>query len=214
MRWTDLCEQTAPFLIKATKRFKKDYQDFIKKWPEFEEIFTQFLKAKIADPRAPFGQKDKPFMDSKNLGLRGWNHAHMIYGKVILTYKVQQNVITLAAVTDHLSVEGVGPRIRALGAYLNSVDTSSVDPFQGVSTSSQPESTQSDLHKPTVMDLFYEMAAHESDRNILIQFVKGENDHVLEFLALLDPPITPAQVPLSQLKAWAGQVLQQTSQHL
>jgi hypothetical protein len=83
-----------------------------------------------------------------------------------------------------------------------------------VSTSSQPESTQSDLHKPTVMDLFYEMAAHESDRNILIQFVKGENDHVLEFLALLDPPITPAQVPLSQLKAWAGQVLHQTSQHL
>jgi mRNA-degrading endonuclease YafQ of YafQ-DinJ toxin-antitoxin module len=203
MRLIDLWESSEPVVIKATKRFKKDYQDFSRRWSSFDTVFEEFVRSKIANPREPFGQKDKAGTGP----LRGWNHVHIIYGKAIVSYRIQGSTILLAAVTDHLSVEGTGIRLRALAEYLDSLDLSKFGSFD---VSDDDQSTDHS-HKATVMELWYEMAAHPVDRQVLVQFVNGVNQDALEFLAVLDPPLAVKDVDKFTLRSWATQALDQTA---
>jgi len=209
VRIWELLEQSSHPQVLATKRFRKDYKTFAEAFASFRETFAEFIRSKYADPSKPFGKKDYPFVGTSKSGLKGWNHAHIVFGKAIAIYKANPKQILLAAVTDHLSVEGSGPRIQGLADYLDSLDMSNFTPIENIGVQ-QVKST--DDYQEPIQDLFYSMAAHDTDYQMLVDFAQGTNDDVLEFLGVAVPDLDQQHLDLPLLRSWAAQVLKQTRQ--
>lgn len=206
MRIQDLLEHVIKTQILATKRFKKDYQEFVRAFPTFKDTFAEFIKHKHVSPQEPFGKKDYPF---KGKLFNGWEHAHIVFGKAMVIYKSSPEQILLAAVVDHLSVEGTGNRIQALAKYVKDLG---MQDFVSLMAHEEPEHDHMLNHKPAVMDLFYHMAAHESDQDLLRDFAQGKNDHVLEFLGVAVPDVQVDHMDLKVLRTWAATALAHVAQ--
>lgn len=79
--------------------------------PELE----QFLLDKCwFDPPASHGKKDFPFSGANVSMLRGYYHAHMHFGKVVIIYQVDAEHVKLYMAGDHKIVEG-GGNLATLG---------------------------------------------------------------------------------------------------
>lgn len=217
-----------PVSIGYTDRFVRDFKSF-SKLPNFKEEFENFLDTKLANPQSTFGQKDAAFIATRRKGLKNWWHAHIIYGKAIVTYRFVGNKLVLAAVTDHLSVEGDGPRIQSLETYLDSVNlgveyktpekkkkttpisTVAPDTFERTLGLDAEEDQSLQLAqqaaKKSVLGLFYEMAAVPQDRALLLSLVKQGDTSVLFFFDVMSPPIPQDAVSMDDLKQLAKRAL-------
>jgi len=217
-----------PVTIGYTDRFIRDFRSF-SKLPNFKDEFEKFLDTKLADPQATFGQKDAAFIATRRKGLKNWWHAHIIYGKAIVTYRFVGTKLILATVTDHLSVEGDGPRIQSLESYLDSVDLGvdyktqekkkkttsintvapgSLEKTLGLDAEEDPSlQLAQQAVKKSILDLFYEMAAVSQDRALLDSFVKDDDTSVLFFFDVMTPPIPRDAVSMADLKLLAKSAL-------
>ena len=216
--------------IAVTDRFMRDFGNFAS-MPKFVEEFETFLNSKFANPKQEWGKKDNAWSKGKIVPkLKGWSHAHIIFGKAIVIYRVVANKIILAAVTDHLSVEGEGLRIRNLGEYLGSIDLGldyNATEKKKKTTPANPV-TLSDLEKKlnidkdkaasaqqpaqqavekSVLGLFYEMAAVPQDRALLSGLVREGDTSVLFFFDMMDPPVKRDAVSMDNLKQLARKAL-------
>jgi len=223
-------EKPTPVTIAVTDRFVRDFSDF-STMPKFVEDFETFIKSKFANPQAAWGKKDTVWSSGKMVPkLKGWSHAHIIFGKAIVIYRVVNNKIFLAAITDHLSVEGEGPRIRNLGEYVDSIDlglaykpqdkerkTTTANPITlpdlekklGIAKDQEPSAEQlaQQALQKSVLALFYEMAAVPQDRALLMSLVKQGDTSVLFFFDVMNPPIPQDAVSLEDLKQLAKRAL-------
>lgn len=195
-----------PFVIAATRRFIRNYQDY-KNHPVVKKEFKSFLDSKERDINLPFGKKDSAWVSDTNMviGLKGWWHAHLFYGKAIVIYKPVGNRLILANITDHKSVEGEGNAIQRLGEYLQTVDqglagantnaNSTVTNLtdrdlvdMGVKKPQEPGAPKVDLKE--LESFIYTAATNDQDRQLMIAYRNGENDEFREFLELVPGAVT------------------------
>lgn len=224
-----------PFSIAVTKRFVKDWREFARSFPEFVEDFNNFLNDKAANIDEPSGKKDTQWGGGQVDGLSGWWHAHMRYGKAVVIYRPVGRRLVLAAVTDHLSVEGVGHRIKALGEYLDTVslkpDVPLKSPMKPITVADRSEfdqasdaSVDANADKPAspadaekrdrkedqatskVTELLYSMAANSVDRVILDDYLTGSNNDLFFFMEVYD--IDPSVVQHDELILLINKALQ------
>lgn len=192
-----------PFVIAATRRFIRNYQDY-KNHPVVKKEFKSFLDSKENNINLPFGKKDGAWvMDPSSVrGLKGWWHAHLLFGRAIVIYKPVGNRLILADITDHKSVEGFGKAIWRLGEYLQTVDqgldggqatqnsavtnltdTDLVD--MGVKNPQEPSAPSPEVDFDPLISFIYTAATNAQDRQLMIAYLNGENDEFGEFLELV-----------------------------
>lgn len=166
----------------ATKRFGKDYNVFVKTFPDFKRNFEEFVlyKNDHNDPTILFGQKDGRMTAP---GYKSFWRCHIIYGKAIVIYQPVDDELRLMCVTDHLALDNTGAGATKLRNYLLSIgdeDYQSVaPPDAGVSAvKASPDQIEALRH------MIYEMAAHHVDRAELESFVAGTNRDALEYLRM------------------------------
>jgi len=241
MRWYELEEAVQSRLrepiegavtLATTKRFDKEFASFVRKFPNLVYEFDEFLTSKIADIDKPFGKKDTQWSGGAVAGLTGWWHAHLLFGQIMIIYRPVGKKLVLASVTDHLSVEGKGLRIRSLGEYLSKVnleddpslksikakpnlttdiDTNTLRQEIGLGNNvSQAKSQSMDVEK-AVRDFMYQVASNPTDRAVLQNFVQGRDVEEFEiFLELGELPPSYKKMPMLQLQQLGAEVLKQT----
>ena len=241
MRWYELTEAVQSRLrepkegavtIATTKRFDKEFASFVRKFPDLVHEFDMFHTSKIADIDMPFGKKDTQWSGGSVSGLTGWWHAHLLFGKIVIIYRPVGKKLVLASVTDHLSVEGTGLRIRSLGEYLSKVNleddpsrqsikakpnlATDVDASQlrqelGLDQNASAARSQTTDAEKAVRDFMYQVASNPKDRAVLQNFVQGHEVEEFEiFLELGDLPPGYKKMPLSRLQQLGSDVLKQT----
>lgn len=199
-----------PLTISVTNRFVRDFREFSRAFPPLGQEFLSFLETKRENIDQPHGKKDSNLGSSRIPGLSGWWHCHLHFGKAVLIYKPVGRNLVLAAVVDHLSVEGVGRKIQALGDYLKKVDWDpsakditrqsrttairSVSDQQlasdlGVVQQQDQPTAKTDNTSSRVKELFYAMAAEPADRQVLADFINGKSQEIFFFFSVMEPPI-------------------------
>ena len=221
-----------PFTISVTNRFVRDFREFSRAFPPLAEEFLAFLAAKRENIDEPHGKKDSQWGGGMIKGITGWWHCHLHFGKAVLIYKPVGRNLVLAAVVDHLSVEGTGRKIQALGEYLKKVDwdpsakditrkqrttnISSVDDTQlltqlGIATDTDQTSTDTANVTRAIKSLFYAMAVEPADRQVLADFASGKSQEVFFFFSVMEPPIPQDAVENSVLIKLAQSALSSTA---
>lgn len=88
-------------IVLASRRFQKDYPDFLRKYTDLEPTFREFLQFRADHrPDEPFGSKDSRMTGSK------FHRCHLIHGKAIVIYQLHGREIRLVAMEEHNAVEG------------------------------------------------------------------------------------------------------------
>jgi mRNA-degrading endonuclease YafQ of YafQ-DinJ toxin-antitoxin module len=237
MRWREIEEAVQSRLrepteggvkIAVTKRFEKDFASFAKSFPKLRDEFELFLDTKLKNIDQSVGKKDTQWGGGAVDGISGWWHAHLFFGKAIIIYKPVGKTLVLAAVTDHLSVEGTGAKIKALGEYLKKINLSD-DPSPAsfkkqphAITKLEPSVLKSELGfaddalevdpvaevKKQVKQFLYQMAANAIDREILRNFVDNKYPEELAiFLEFGDLPITYKAISHAEMMSLVKGVL-------
>jgi len=163
MRISDLLEQqeakTLPVI--TTKRFDKEFQSVPH---DLKAKFEKWLHLKMQTPSRQLGKADKP----GQYGLNPWNHLHLKYGKVLVHYLALPDLIILAAITDHGSVEGGTQELENMVSYLHGIDVAHMrTQAQQVIHAHVPQLSASE--RSEAMDLMYWLAADPQERLHLIQ---------------------------------------------
>lgn len=167
-----------PRAIMMSRRCQKEAAEFGKSFPDFKKIFLDFVNVKIShDPPVLFGKKDGPLGGSSNavFDQRYW-HAHIIFGKAIIIYRIDRDNLYLYRVTDHLAVEGSG--IKQLARSLNDPEWTSI---QAPSSEPQLSPEQEELAK----DLFQTMREHPDDYNVLRTFALGKSTRIQDYTEMV-----------------------------
>ena len=88
-------------IVLASRRFQKDYPDFLRKYSDLEPTFREFLQFRAEHrPDESFGSKDSRMTGSK------FHRCHLIHGKAIVIYQLHGREIRLVAMEEHNAVEG------------------------------------------------------------------------------------------------------------
>jgi mRNA-degrading endonuclease YafQ of YafQ-DinJ toxin-antitoxin module len=168
--------------IAATKQFGKDYAIFARNYPTLRKTFADFIKMKVeTNGTALFGKKDGPLL---NANLRGFMHAHMVFGKAVLIYRVEGETFWLVRIIDHVVLNATGAGSAALGRYLQNLSAADFSPHSVDDSDATPKKILTPAQVGIVRDTFYEMAAHPSDRVMLRSFVDGSNTEAMEFVIM------------------------------
>jgi hypothetical protein len=183
-----------PRVIRTSSRFAKEWRTFADAFPDFARLFEEFLKAKVLyDPPARFGKKDAPFSPSSPL--KGFWHAHIIFGKALVHYTTDRDHLSLLRVTDHLSVET--GRIPQFAKSLTSMDAS--EEWTEKPTTALP----ADISEKA-LELFRIMSEHPEDFKVLRTFAAGgdakDMDVYLEMAGITVDPETLRPVARLALK--------------
>tara|TARA_R110000868_G_scaffold162905_1_gene394910 strand:- start:9166 stop:9897 length:732 start_codon:yes stop_codon:yes gene_type:complete len=199
-----------PLSLSVTNRFVRDFRQFSRAFSPLGQEFLSFLDTKRENIDQPHGKKDSQWGGGQITGISGWWHCHLHFGKAVLIYKPVGRNLVLAAVVDHLSVEGTGRKIQALGDYLKKVDwnpqakeisrqtrttaITSVSDQQlvsdlGVDTQQDQPTTDTENTGSRINQLFYAMAAEPADRQVLADFSQGKSQEIFFFFSVMEPPI-------------------------
>lgn len=241
MRLSDLLEVVAgslrtdtdlPLSFAITNRFVRDFLEFEKAFPPLGEEFLSFLETKRTNIDQPYGKKDSQWGGGMIKGITGWWHCHLHFGKAVLIYKPVGRTLILAAVVDHLSVEGHGRKIQALGEYLKKIDWDPNAPDVKRKQRTTPLTNINDQQLITnlklgddtvsatpsskdlesrVKELFYDMAAEPVDRQLLADFVTGKSQEIFFFFEIMEPPISQDSLDHTKLVQIAKSALAATA---
>lgn len=170
--------------VKMTERAKTELEGFSQSFPKTGNEFKDFVKSKMANPTIMLGKKDVVGTHA----MRGWNHVHLIFGKVIVSYKISNNELLIGAITDHKPFDGANPTNLTLSTYLKNLSPTE---FEGGYTASSDQSEKESIlekqAKETVVHLFKDMANNTVDRKLLTRFSSGIDDgEVMFFIEALD----------------------------
>lgn len=200
---SELLQENSVSSINVTGRFEKELNKITS--DEVYDDVIDFIRFKQKHPREFFNSKDIV----GNRLLKNWNHCHIVFGKVIISYKSNSNELILAAITDHKSVEGSGPTILAFSKYLNELSSKDYIPFNIPSKTASSKEVDEDA----IQNIFYLMATHPEDRDLLEKFSKGKDMTAIELASELSDGmfIDMDDLPLiDRLKNMAKIILQQT----
>ena len=100
-----------------TKRFTKSLGYYARGYSGLDKTFRDFCQSKSQGLK--YGKKDIPFLG--NPQLRGFMHAHLVHGKVIVVYRVRNGTLFLYDIVEHNSVE-CGRELQKLTTYMLSVE--------------------------------------------------------------------------------------------
>jgi hypothetical protein len=148
--------------LAATSRFRETFKIFQTGYPELGKALFEFVKFRLAND-IPFGPKDRPF----NNKLRGYWHYHLIHGRAIVVYQINQHELKLFCVTDHSYTQPRG--VDRLAGYLQQPNVT----FSEYNIDSKR--TLSPAQVKDIRDLFFLLAADREARA-----------HVKSFADLLD----------------------------
>ena len=105
--------------IRLSPEFIREFPTFRKAFPACGKALRDFMIYRVSsDIRQGFGQKD---IMSTGKTLKGYWHCHLVFGKVILFYKITDQYLDLMAVTDHLTLDNTR-RMSSLGSRLAQMD--------------------------------------------------------------------------------------------
>jgi len=180
-------QRAVPRTIKATKGSFKKEQEFYKKnnGEQFTIPFTEFLKDKAwFDPPIRFGKKDAPYGRMLKVAIPGIMHAHLIKGRVILFYKIDQDTLTLFKLCDHSESNAALALLKTIKDMTMS-DNWDIIPSPPIAA---PQQTP-----PTITNLFKEMTNNWEDMLVLRNFSKmtqatdpnGENSGMQTYIYVL-----------------------------
>lgn len=113
-----ISEVAATHKIRATARFRKNLLKYLRGYPSLKKTLEDFISDKMLGKR--FGSKDGPY--STQTPLAGYMHAHLVHGKVIVTYTVRNGYINLYDIGEHDATEGKGT--EQMAKYLKGLDDS------------------------------------------------------------------------------------------
>jgi mRNA-degrading endonuclease YafQ of YafQ-DinJ toxin-antitoxin module len=88
--------------VKYTKAFEKELKDF-RSNPQVLKNLISFKQDRSNDTK-PWGKKDERMHGP----MANFYHAHLVYGKAILIYKMDSKVLYLLALHDHKAIDRIG----------------------------------------------------------------------------------------------------------
>lgn len=154
----------------ATENFIRDLKEFEKAYPSLSATFRDFVKQKVTSNDL-FGRKDGPSLGP----LKGFNHAHLIFGKAIIFYRITPEGLFLAHIDDHAAIDGHNERGRNLGRQLQGLTSAD---YRLLNLPQLEERTMTAKEKTAVDELLWSMA---DDRPALERIARGDLDDILIF---------------------------------
>lgn len=168
-----------PRMIRVSNLWHKTLQKSATGFNEVAEELQQFYLDKCwFDPPLIYGKKDYPF--GANLkALKGMDHVHMHYGKVIVIYNVDKMYVNMYVAGDHKIVETGG--LAALGKLVKKLKDDvwhvEVAPKRQVTPPDQvPEETVQ-----AIRDLYEVMSTDTQAYKVLRQFTQ-HMDHYWQLI--------------------------------
>jgi len=156
--------------FRVTKRFLKKLGTYIKSYSGVKEAFRAFCSAKLKNQS--FGKKDGPYTGGL---LKGLLHAHLIHGKVIITYDIKSNVIYLYDIDEHTAYESQNAQ-RNLASFVASLGAQDYMPM----SISGEEEKLSDEQKKDISEFLFQACA--SDPEIIKEALSGDFSTLKYFL--------------------------------
>jgi len=185
--------RATPRTIRVSKRFLKDWPSFANSFVDAEPALEDFLRVKaLYDPPVAFGKKDGPLQF-----IKGYWHSHLVFGRVIVFYRIERDDLWLYRVTDHSVINGER-KTSDMGLSLVQQDN------HEWSVMSVPSVRLPDEQDTAARDLFSTMMEHHADYTTLMDFAAGRSDEVLVYVEMV-PELEG--VPPDQLRAVAKAVL-------
>lgn len=162
--------------VVATDRFRKDFKEYEKAYASVEDFkrkLHEFLEYKVTAPSDRSAKrKDAKF---KYQLTTTW-HWHIIFGAVVVIYDMTNEFVRLMAVVDHKATEGkIAP---GLVAYVLSLTDDDFTPYSVYGD--EPRLVLDIDTKNQINQYLYDMAANESDRELLVLARDGEWDDTLK----------------------------------
>lgn len=154
----------------ATERFIDDLKEFEKAYPSLSETFIDFVKQKTTSNDL-FGRKDGPSLGP----LKGFNHAHLVFGKVIMFYRLSEKGLYLAHVDDHAAIDGHNERGRNLGRQLQGLTSAD---YRLLTLPQLQELTLTSDERAKIKDFLWSLV---DDRPALERIARGDLDEILTF---------------------------------
>ena len=187
-------QRAVPRVIKATKgSFKKEQEFFTKNNGEqFTVPFSEFLKDKAwFDPPIRFGKKDAPYGRKLKVTIPGMMHAHLIKGRVLLFYKIEQDILILFKLCDHSDANNTAALLKNIKDIIVS-DNWDIIPSPLIAA---PQQTS-----PIIVNLFKEMTNNWEDMVVLRNFSKmtqandpnGEKTGMQTYIHILGEELDPS----------------------
>jgi hypothetical protein len=186
MRWSEIIREASiaskprpvPRVIRIARRCRKEFEEFAAAFPDFERLFDDFLRTKaLSDPPPLFGKKDGPLGSNLKV-LSGYWHAHIVYGKALVIYRVDAAYLTLFRITDHLAVES--GRMAQLGLQVGSI--AAKDEWDTLDLPGQRLPSE---QEQAARDLFAMMKEHPADYRTLAAFVAGKSTEALTYVGMV-----------------------------
>lgn len=166
-------------LVVCTRKFLKELPEHAAGYPIIRQNLAAFLDERcLGECSSSAGKKDSAFSNSM---LKGFWHTHLVFGKVILIYKIDAGGIYLCRVVNHMAINHVGRQVHMLSDYLRNLEG---DDFTIYSDGNETKTLCKD--KVTeVRDLLYEMTTTEGDRIVLDKIGRGDLREGLGLLRLV-----------------------------
>lgn len=173
MRWYELFERVSFSLPEhqgsrrffMTSAFQKDFAHY-KKYAgaNVPKLLNEFLRFKQENGMKPYGAKDAPM----NHDISAW-HYHVVHGKVIILYSLDDTHIELYRVLEHADYDSA-KQCSAIGRYINNLRPSDFVEYI------LPSPTQTRDFDPQTFDeieeFIYSLTQTDEDREVLKQFVQ------------------------------------------
>lgn len=165
--------------IVCTRRFMKDFIEHSFSYPAIKQNLNTFLGERcVGECSRSVGKKDSAFSNSM---LKGFWHTHLVFGKVILIYRIDADRLYLCRVVNHMSINHVGRQVHMLSEYLRGLRDEDFSIY----------SFENDLKAlckgkaAEVRDLLYEMTTNDGDRLVLDKIGRGDLREGLGLLRLV-----------------------------
>jgi mRNA-degrading endonuclease YafQ of YafQ-DinJ toxin-antitoxin module len=175
----------------VSARFRESFNTYRQHFPKIAEILKRFVEFRLThNPNEPFTAKDYPF----NNYLRGYRHFHMVHGRVVLIYQVDQSELRLYIVMDHNYNTSHGKEV--LLNYLNS--TQEFLPF-----TVQKHKVLASATIQEIRNLLFEFAA--DDRDALAHAMRYDLSELFEFIRMIiDEPWSDQEKDQATIEAFGG----------
>lgn len=184
MRFWEIAQPPGQHLtIEATTRFIKALPAFVREYSNLPAKLREFFEFRKTHPAAdPFNIKDTNFNNPALL--TKIKHVHLIFGKVILFYKMTSQTLFLYAIVDHGEYHSAASTARLVNA-LNNITLSDFAHF----TANKPEepTALTDEQVQEIKQFLWEMAADPETRTDLLAAANGDFAGVMDFLTSMVP---------------------------
>ena len=164
-----------PRTIRVSSSWHKTWQKSALGFDGVEQELEQFYLDKCwFNPPLPYGKKDYPF--SGNLkDLKGMDHAHMHFGKVVVIYNVDQQHVNMYVAGDHKIVESGG--LATLGKQVQNLKKGTWSEEPAPARKVTPVDNVPEGIKQAILELYEVMQSDATAYKVLRQFAQDDQQY-------------------------------------